>query len=201
MMLTVSAGVYTLRQESCDNLTLTSLILDGLTDAKQPMNSIRSGSVIILLAEDDENDAFLLVRAVKRAGIIGEVKRVRDGQETIDYLQAMDAAHRPNLLLLDLNMPRRSGFEVLTWLKERPALKQFPVVVLSSSTLDTDIQKARDLGAEGYEVKPNDFEGLVQIVSTLNERWLTREPVKLSAGLAQPDLRPANGELLYTNLR
>jgi CheY-like chemotaxis protein len=154
------------------------------------MNSIRNGSALILLAEDNENDAFLLVRAVKRAGIIGEVKRVRDGQETIDYLQAMDAPHMPDLLLLDLNMPRRNGFDVLTWLKERPALKQFPVVVLSSSALDMDIQKARDLGAEGYEVKPNDFDGLVRIVSALNERWL-KEPVKLSARPAQPELSPS----------
>ena len=103
---------------------------------------------------------------------------VGDGQECVDYLSgAGKFADRtlhplPTLLLLDLKMPLMDGFEVLTWLKTRPDLKDLPTVVLSSSSSDVDIQKARALGARDYFVKPHKLTDLLVILQNLQSRWL-----------------------------
>jgi len=132
----------------------------------------------ILLAEDDENDIFFLRRALARSGRGNPRSAVRDGQEAENYLAGIGpyadrASHPlPGLLVLDLKMPRMNAFDVLTWLSTRPDFKELPVVVLSSSAQDSDIQKARELGADDYQVKPQEFDGLVEIVRNLHSRWL-----------------------------
>src|SRR6266853_3292935 len=135
----------------------------------------------ILLAEDDENDTFFLRRAIARSGLGNPLIAVQDGQEAENYLAGIGpyadrASHPlPGLLVLDLKMPRMNAFDVLTWLSTRPDFKELPVVVLSSSAQDSDIQKARELGADDYQVKPQEFDGLVEIVRNLHSRWLGGE--------------------------
>ncbi len=103
---------------------------------------------------------------------------VEDGQQLVDYLSAIgiyadrNAYPLPGLLLLDLKMPRKGGFEVLVWLKSRPDLAELPVVVLSSSAQDSDIQQAHELGADGYQIKPHNADDLVEILRQLHARWL-----------------------------
>jgi CheY-like chemotaxis protein len=130
----------------------------------------------ILAAEDEENDRFILQLAVDRAKLPHALVTVRDGKECVDYLTGVGAfADRslhplPALLLLDLKMPRMNGFEVLAWLAARADLKNLPVFVLSSSSDDSDIQKARQLGAWDYFIKPHTLSDLVKILHTLQNR-------------------------------
>src|SRR5687768_8317925 len=123
----------------------------------------------ILYAEDDENDGFLLRRAFTKAGISNPLEVVTDGQEAIEYLGGAAASpkrHVPNLVLLDLKMPFKTGFEVLEWLRRDPALRTVPVIILTSSTQDTDVHKAYTLGANAYLVKPPQPEQLLDMVET-----------------------------------
>src|SRR5579859_3058779 len=109
-------------------------------------------TALILAAEDEETDRLLLLIALQQAGLTNPLTFVCDGQEAIQYL-AGDAPYTnraihplPGLLLLDLKMPRLTGFDVLEWLACRPELAYLPVVVLSSSSLQTDLDRARQLG-------------------------------------------------------
>ena len=132
----------------------------------------------ILAAEDEETDRFILNLGFERAKLPHALVTVRDGAECVDYLSgtgvfADRALHPlPVLLILDLKMPRMDGFEVLGWLARRPDFKNLPVVVLSSSSDDSDIQKARGLGARDYFVKPTALSDLVKILQSLQTRWL-----------------------------
>ena len=133
---------------------------------------------VVLLADDDPNDVFLLQRAFQKTNIANPLQVVRDGEEAMAYLsgQAQYADRQrhplPVLLLLDLKMPRKSGFEVLRWLRQQAGLKRLPVVVLTSSNQNPDINKAFDLGANSYIVKPGGFDSLVEMVKNLNLYWL-----------------------------
>jgi len=133
---------------------------------------------VVLLADDDPNDVFLLQRAFQKTNIANPLQVVRDGEEAMAYLsgQAQYADRQrhplPVLLLLDLKMPRKSGFEVLRWLRQQSVLKRLPVVVLTSSNQNPDINKAFDLGANSYIVKPGGFDSLVEMVKNLNLYWL-----------------------------
>ena len=137
-----------------------------------------SGNRTILVADDDQNDVFFLRRAFQKSGLEHSVVHVSDGQEAIDYLRGdADYSDRarfplPALLLLDLKMPKVDGFDVLHWLKARSDLKELPVVVLSSSSREDDIQRARSLGADDYRVKPADFEQLLLLAQDVSTRWL-----------------------------
>lgn len=132
----------------------------------------------ILMAEDDENDVFFVERAFKQAQIANPLYRVKDGEEAVAYLRGegqyadRDKFPIPYLLLLDLKMPRKNGFEVIAWLKQQPGLKRLPVVVLTSSKEDPDVNRAYELGANTYLVKPVKFEGLVEMMKTLHLYWL-----------------------------
>jgi CheY-like chemotaxis protein len=131
----------------------------------------------ILVAEDAEGDAFVLQRAFERADIDAELRFVEDGQEAVDYLSGIGAfADRkanpmPKLLLLDLRMPRLSGFDVLGWLKKDANLRRLPVAVFSSSNMDKDVDRAYDLGANSYIVKPASLGGYTEFIATLNRYW------------------------------
>ncbi len=132
----------------------------------------------ILVAEDDTTDAFFLQRAFKRAGIPLTLHFVRDGQEVLDYLQgkgefADRSAHPvPQLLLLDLHMPRRDGFEVLGWIRQQSQWQALQVVIFSSSSQKRDIERARNLGANSYLVKPHSIQELMELVGAFKKHWL-----------------------------
>jgi CheY-like chemotaxis protein len=132
----------------------------------------------ILLVEDDEADILLLRRAFRNAHIANPLLEVRDGQEAIQYLAGegcyADRARYPIpfLVLLDLRLPKLSGFEVIAWMRDRPQLSNVIVVVLTASDHVPDVTKARDLGANSYLVKPGNFEELVQMVKRIRGRWL-----------------------------
>jgi CheY-like chemotaxis protein len=132
----------------------------------------------ILIAEDDDNDVFFLERAFRQSQIVNPIQRVKDGEEAISYLRGdssysdRDKFALPRLMLLDLKMPRKNGFEVIAWVRQQPGLKRLPIVVLTSSKEDPDINRAYELGANTYLVKPVKFEGLVEMMRTLNLYWL-----------------------------
>jgi CheY-like chemotaxis protein len=132
----------------------------------------------VLVAEDDPGDAFLLERAFTRCGVPARLHFVRDGREAIDYLGGENAfANRdefplPDLILLDLKMPRMGGFDVLEWLRAQPGLKRLLVAVLSSSAQPEDINRSYDLGANSYLVKPKTSEDLSNMVNQLQQYWL-----------------------------
>jgi CheY-like chemotaxis protein len=136
----------------------------------------RSGH--ILVAEDDPTDAYFFQRAFKRAGLPVALHFVRDGQEVIDYLQgegqfADRAAHPlPQLLLLDLKMPRLDGFDVLEWVRRQPGLAGMQVVIFSSSDEARDINRAYGLGASWYLVKPHSMDELTALVGRFKKFWL-----------------------------
>ncbi len=147
--------------------------------------------VPILLAEDDENDIFLMGRAFDRAGISNPLFVVRNGQEAIDYLSgAGQYANRekfplPYLLLLDLKMPWMDGFDVLKWLRANSSFDNLPVVVLTSSKLQADVDKSRQLGVFDYRVKPQSFEDLVRLLDDVRKCWLHEHYAQSSAAGAQ----------------
>ncbi|MBI3546053.1 MAG: response regulator [Gammaproteobacteria bacterium] len=132
----------------------------------------------VLLVEDDPNDVLLVQRAFRKAGVVASMSVVNDGQAALDYLNGRGVyADRgvyplPALMLLDLKLPRKSGHEVLEWMRAQPALKRVPVVMLTSSKESADINRAYDLGANSYLVKPVAFNDLLSLVKTLDLYWL-----------------------------
>ncbi|MBI2787579.1 MAG: response regulator [Elusimicrobia bacterium] len=120
----------------------------------------------VLLVEDDEDDVLLTKEALKDSKVIDALKMLR-------RQPPFENAPVPDLILLDLNLPRVSGREVLKELKADPVLKKIPVVVLTTSAADTDIVKCYDLGANCYITKPVDFEQFQRIIKVIDEFWLT----------------------------
>src|ERR1019366_2376715 len=137
-----------------------------------------SNSGHILVAEDDPTDAYFFERAFKRAGIPVTLHFVRDGQEVIDYLQgkgefADRTAHPlPQLMLLDLHMPRLDGFEVLEWVRQKPAFHGLQMVIFSGSDEPKDMNRANGLGANWYLVKTHSIDGPTALVWALKKFWL-----------------------------
>lgn len=129
----------------------------------------------ILIAEDEEIDVILIKRAFLAAGIQHPIKVVRDGQEAIEYLSGLanqDAAAFPVLFLLDINMPRCSGLEVLERLQATALNRSVPVVIFSSSNHPRDVEQAYQRGAHAYLVKPTSTEQRNEIVRTIRAFWL-----------------------------
>ena len=147
-------------------------------------------SVPILYVEDEETDVLLLQHVLRKAGIHNPFQNVKDGKAAKDYLAghgpfANRRAHPlPGLVLLDLNLPYWSGFEVLEWIRQQPRLRRVPVVVLTSSNRADDIARAYDAGANGYLVKPNALADLTTLTLALRDFWLihNRLPETLGAG-------------------
>jgi len=133
-----------------------------------------AGKKTILIAEDDPNDVFLLQWAFSKTGINANLRFVEDGEAAIRYLESSDQQKNPtpNLVLLDLKMPRVDGFNVLEWVRLQPGLKRLPVIVLTSSDSLLDINHAYDLGANSYLVKPFYNEHLIKLVEYLQTYWL-----------------------------
>lgn len=132
----------------------------------------------VLYAEDDENDVFLLARAFARAGVEHPLQVVKDGALALHYLAGTgefgdrNRFPPPCLALLDLNLPRKSGLEVLQSVRATPALRSLPVILLTSSSQARDIQAAYALGANGYLVKPASADKLLELVTGLRDTCL-----------------------------
>ena len=151
----------------------------------------------ILLVEDDANDVLLLQRAFHKAGLRDTLRVVRDGEQAIHYLRGQDPYHQrdrfpvPFMMLLDLKMPGTDGFEVLHWVRSHPELRRLLVVVLTSSNLQADVDRAYELGANSYLVKPVEFEQMVHMIQRFEAYWkeINRTPTTLVSGLP---MRPSS---------
>lgn len=139
----------------------------------------KPGSLTVLHVDDDPNDTALLQAASRKADVGFALQNVEDGEQAIAYLKGSgkyadrELYRAPSLVLLDLKMPRATGFEILNWIRNHPTLKQLPVIVLSGSELQADIKNAYAAGANSYLVKPLGFEALVNLVKSINGVWLT----------------------------
>ena len=137
--------------------------------------------LVILVAEDDENDSFLLQRAFKKLGINLPCYICKDGGEAMAYLKgegkfADRAAHPfPRVLITDLKMPRCSGFDLLRWLQEHPECNTIPKIVLSASAVPEDVKLAYQLGTNCYFKKPTNFDALVELVRLAQAFWTAAE--------------------------
>ena len=141
--------------------------------------SVNHRTPVILMADDDADDRLLAKDALLECAFEGQVRFVEDGEELINYLRqqgkygAREAHPRPGLILLDLNMPRKNGKEVLRDIKADPALRQIPVVVFTTSRSDTDIAAVYELGANSFVVKPTGYDDLVGIMRSLKQYWFS----------------------------
>jgi two-component system, chemotaxis family, response regulator Rcp1 len=136
----------------------------------------------ILLVEDNPGDVRLVQEALNEQGNTSTLHVVRDGVEALEYLKTNEQTDAyPAFILLDLNLPRKNGHEVLAEIKSHPALKQIPVIVLSSSSAEEDITKAYNACANCYIVKPLDLEQFLETVRQVVAYW--RDLVSLSAKL------------------
>jgi CheY-like chemotaxis protein len=129
----------------------------------------------ILLIEDNPGDARLTIEAMREAKVRNRIHVVEDGVEAMEFLRRQgrhSAALRPDLILLDLNLPRKDGREVLAEVKADPDLKRIPVVVLTTSRAEEDVLRAYDLHANCYVTKPVDLEQFMKIVKQIDEFWV-----------------------------
>jgi CheY-like chemotaxis protein len=139
---------------------------------------------LVLVAEDDPDDCLLVREAWLENRLVAKLQFVSDGEELTDYLRQSGRyarpamAPRPDLILLDLNMPRKDGREALKEIKSDPALRRIPVVVLTTSQSEEDISRSYDLGVNSFIVKPAAFDKIVELVRELNSYWF--ETVELA---------------------
>ena len=137
----------------------------------------------ILFAEDNADDAFLTIRALRKSGLANKLHLVNDGEEALDFLfckgiyQSHNCLEKLKLILLDLKMPKVSGIEVLEIVKSDPRLKTIPVVILTSSKEDPDIKQCYALGANSYIVKPVESGDFLNAIQSLGMYWMiTSQP-------------------------
>jgi CheY-like chemotaxis protein len=134
--------------------------------------------IVILLADDDEEDRMLAADALEESRVVNDLRFVEDGDELLDYLYRRgrysepDAAPTPGLILLDLNMPRKDGREALREIKADPDLRRIPIIVLTTSKAEEDIYRTYDLGANSFITKPVSFEGLVAVMRDIGRYWI-----------------------------
>ncbi len=133
---------------------------------------------LILLVEDNDDDVELTLRALRRNRVANRVDVVRDGAEALDYLfgagdfSGRDVTEMPQLVLLDLKLPKVGGLEVLERLRTDPRTRRLPVVILTSSNVESDLARSYDLGANSYIRKPVDFTQFMEAVNQLGLYWL-----------------------------
>lgn len=132
----------------------------------------------ILLVEDNEDDVILIQRSLRKAGITAPIHVVRDGEKAIDYLEEASQPSRqseclPAVVLLDLKLPRRSGLEVLAWIRAHSRLAMLPVVVFTTSAQDSDVREAYALGANSYLKKPVGIHETTEVLKSAGLYWLT----------------------------
>jgi two-component system, chemotaxis family, response regulator Rcp1 len=129
----------------------------------------------ILLVEDSESDAELTIEALRSARVLNEVHRAIDGVDALEFLRRQGAyaqAPRPDLMLLDLNLPRMNGYELLELIKEEPSLLSIPVVVLTTSHAERDILRGYRLHANCYITKPVNLQDFLDVVQEIGNFWL-----------------------------
>ncbi len=136
----------------------------------------------ILLADDDPDDRILIREAMEEGRLPHTLNCVEDGEQLLQRLRDGDHQPPPDLILLDLNMPRKDGREALREIKSDPRLRRIPVVVLTTSESDDDIHRTYDLGANSFIVKPRQFDAVVEMMRTLTCYWF---------GTIQPPPKPA----------
>jgi DNA-binding response OmpR family regulator len=138
---------------------------------------MRNAHSYILVAEDDEDDQFLLREAFSECGADCPLEFVGDGAELMSYLdnRLHDASHLPSLILLDLNMPKKNGRQVLLEIKQHEYLQRIPVVMVTTSKNVEDITFCEQAGAADYVVKPAQFSELVERADGLLRRWISRQ--------------------------
>ncbi len=132
--------------------------------------------VTILVAEDDPDHQILIKEALNRTRVLNDISFVENGQEALDFLRHKgkylgNKDEPPGLILLDLNMPLKSGHEVLHEIKGDPDLRSIPVVILTTSDTPEDISNTYDLGANSYITKPVSFDRLVEVICKLTDYW------------------------------
>ena len=144
---------------------------------------------LVLIAEDNPDDAILIRRAIAKSGVRAQLRIVPDGEQVLLYLEGRgEYSNRvvnplPTLIILDLKMPRKSGFEVLEWLKDHPEYSVVPIIVMSASGLERDVRKAYQLGARTFFVKPGTFDELVKTMGCVQDYWGKARRVGSEGGL------------------
>ena len=139
---------------------------------------MESSQIEILLVEDDIDDAEMTIHAMRKHNLGNKLIHVTDGEEAMDFLlgrgkfTGRDVSLTPRLILLDLKMPKMDGMEVLEMVKSNASTKKIPVVILTSSNEDPDVSRCYELGANGYIVKPVEFDSFIVAVSELGMYWM-----------------------------
>jgi len=139
---------------------------------------MENSEVEILLVEDDIDDAEMTMHAMRKFNLANKLIHVTDGEEAMDFLLGKrkfigrDVTLKPRLILLDLKMPKMDGMEVLEVIKSNSDTKKIPVVILTSSKEDPDVTRCYELGANGYIVKPVEFDSFIKTVSELGMYWM-----------------------------
>ncbi|MES2702340.1 MAG: response regulator [Bacteroidota bacterium] len=132
--------------------------------------------IFILIAEDDADDRFLLQSAFEENGYCDKLQFVENGVEILEFLNVLlqdgNGAKMPRFILLDLNMPKKDGREVLKEIKQNPLLKKIPVIIFSTTNNEQEMRRCYELGANSYITKPNSFESLIKTVSALRSYWI-----------------------------
>lgn len=141
------------------------------------MNDLVRRPITILIADDDPDDRQMIKEAFDASCLSTDVRFVEDGVELINYLKRQDdfatpdRSPRPGLILLDLNMPRKDGWEALAEIKADPALRMIPVLVLTTSKADHDVLRSYELAASSYITKPVSFHDLMETIQSLGKYW------------------------------
>ncbi len=132
--------------------------------------------ISILIAEDDADDRFLLQAAFHENGFMDKLHFVENGVELLDFLNSIaqhgNVAKMPRFILLDLNMPKKDGREVLKEIKQNIGFKKIPVIVFSTTNNEQEMRRCYELGANSYITKPNSFENLIKTVAALRSYWM-----------------------------
>jgi len=132
--------------------------------------------IFILIAEDDADDRFLLRSAFEENGYQDRLEFVENGVEMIEYLHKLSAAgseaQMPRFILLDLNMPKKDGREVLKEIKQNDNLHKIPIIIFSTTNNEQEMRRCYELGANSYITKPNSFESLIKTVAALRSYWV-----------------------------
>ncbi len=138
---------------------------------------INNNEITILMADDDEDDVLLTVKALKQSKLLNRLISVKDGEELMDYLKrkgaytSPESSPRPGLILLDLNMPKKDGREALKEIKSDDDLKEIPIVVFTTSKAEEDIYRSYKLGVNSFITKPVKFEELISVIASLGNYW------------------------------